>query len=82
MLPPAHLVASKVRAFSGRRRKPKAGTDWRDLAMLLLTFPELKTEEGPVRQCLEQNDAPPEALAAWRELVAEEIAPQGEDEGF
>src|SRR6516164_5464690 len=43
---PPELIAGKVVAFTRRRGKPKAGTDWRDLAMLFLTFPELKTEEG------------------------------------
>ena len=45
---PPELIAGKIAAFTRRRGKPKAGTDWRDLAVLLLTFPELKTEEGPV----------------------------------
>src|SRR5436190_2850 len=39
VLPPAELIASKVVSYHQRRGKPKAGTDWRDLALLMLTFP-------------------------------------------
>src|SRR5947207_3499789 len=49
---PPELIAGKVAAYLRRRGKPKAGTDWRDLAMLLLAFPNLKTEEGPVAGAL------------------------------
>jgi len=35
---PAELIAGKVIAYHQRRGKPKSGTDWRDLVMLLLTF--------------------------------------------
>jgi Nucleotidyl transferase AbiEii toxin, Type IV TA system len=79
---PAELIAGKVLAFASRRGKPKAGTDWRDLAMLLLTFPDLKAEEGPVAERLRAAEAPPEAMAAWRELVAAEILPEDEDAEF
>ena len=47
IIAPADLIAQKVIAFYKRRGKPKAGTDWRDIAMLLLTFPEFK--ENPSR---------------------------------
>ena len=36
VLEPAGLIASKVIAYQGRRGQPKSGTDWRDLAMLLV----------------------------------------------
>src|SRR6266850_7954943 len=42
------LIAYKVISYHPRRGQPKAGTDWRDLAMLLLKFPELKQEQGAV----------------------------------
>jgi hypothetical protein len=45
---PEELIALKVIAYHTRRGQPKSGTDWRDLAMLLLTFPELKHESGLV----------------------------------
>lgn len=43
VMAPADLIASKVISYYQRQGKPKSGTDWRDLAMLLLAFPELKT---------------------------------------
>lgn len=79
---PPELVAGKVMAWVGRRGKPKAGSDWRDLAMLLLTFPELKNRDGPVAERLRAAEASEEVLAAWKELVAEEILPEDEDAGY
>ncbi len=78
----AELIASKVMAFHNRRGQPKSGTDWRDLAMLLLTFPDLKCDPGPVTDRLQTAGALPEALAAWKTLVAQDIRPAEEDEEF
>ena len=80
VIAPPELVANKVTAWTLRRRRPKAGTDWRDLAHLLLKFPDLKTNPGPVRERLEAAAAGPEVLAAWQELVLQEILPEEEDE--
>jgi hypothetical protein len=82
VLAPADLVASKVIAYHKRRGQPKSGTDWRDLAMLLLTFPSLKCDPGPVGDRLRVAGAAPEVLAAWTALVAQDIRPAEEDEGF
>jgi hypothetical protein len=49
---PPDLIAQKVISYHARRGQPKAGTDWRDLAMLLLTFPELKKAQGAVSEAL------------------------------
>ncbi|MFN4258177.1 MAG: hypothetical protein ACK4RK_02700 [Gemmataceae bacterium] len=46
------------------------------------TFPELKTTEGPIVDCLRTAGASEKVLAAWQELVAEEIVPEGEDDKF
>src|SRR5712692_5448411 len=70
VLAPAALIASKVIAYQHRRGQPKSGTDWRDLAMLLLTFPDLKHDPGPVRECLLAPGADHSVMAAWNELVA------------
>src|SRR5207237_2847267 len=75
---PPELIAGKVAAWVRRRGKPKAGTDWRDLAMLLLTFPELKTVEGAVMERLRASGSSDEAIAAWKGLVAQEILPEDE----
>jgi Nucleotidyl transferase AbiEii toxin, Type IV TA system len=79
---PPELIAEKVVALTRRRGKPKAGADWRDVAMLLLTFPELKTDQGPVLECLRAAGAADDVLATWKEFVAQEILPEDEDEGF
>ena len=79
---PPELIAEKVAAFVVRRGSPKSFTDRRDLAILLLTFPELKSEAGPVLDRLRANSADPTALAAWSELVAEEIRAEDEDAGY
>ena len=82
VMAPAELIASKVIAYHQRRGQPKSGTDWRDLAMLLLTFPDLKRDPGPVVDRLHAAGATPEVLAVWKELVAQEIRPAAEDEEF
>ena len=81
-LTPAELIASKILAWESRRGNPKAGTDWRDLAELLLTFPELKTESGRVADCLRGGEAPESALAAWRDFVSQDIVKEDEDAGY
>jgi len=79
---PAELIASKVIAYHQRRGKPKSGTDWRDLAMLLLTFPELKRDSGPVTERLQAAGTDSAVLTVWEEFVAQEIQPADEDEEF
>lgn len=44
VLSPVGLIVSKIISYHSRRGKPKAGTDYRDLGMLLLRFPELRDE--------------------------------------
>ena len=66
---PPELIAGKVSAFTRRSGKPKAGTDWRDLANLLLTFPELKQEEGPVADRLRAMGAAEAVMTAWAETL-------------
>jgi hypothetical protein len=79
---PAELIASKVIAYHQRRGKPKSGTDWRDLAMLLLAFPEFKRDLGAVTDRLKIAGANPAVLKTWKELVAQEIRPAEEDDEF
>jgi len=82
VIAPADLIASKVIAYTQRRSHPKSGTDWRDLAMLLLAFPDLKQDSGPVTERLHDSGATPAVLATWQELVAQDIQPADEDDGF
>ena len=80
MLAPDALVASKVVAYHHRRGRPKAGTDWRDLAELLLKFPELKSDSSSVTALLRAT-APPAVMATWQEIQNQRIDPEI-DEGF
>ncbi|RME40748.1 MAG: hypothetical protein D6796_16780 [Caldilineae bacterium] len=82
ILAPVELIASKVTSYHRRRGKPKAGTDWRDLAMLLLKFPEFKNNPRPVADCLLDSGASPAVLETWREIVATEIEPEDEEDEF
>lgn len=82
VMTPPELIANKVISYHQRRGKPKSGTDWRDLAMLLLTFPELKRESGPVLERLQAAEVDPTILAVWNELVTQEITPADEDDEF
>ncbi len=82
VMEPAELIASKVISFYQRRDKPKSGTDWRDLAMLLLTFPELKYETGAVSECLRIANADTAIIQVWKDLVATKIEPPDEDDEF
>lgn len=76
---PAELVAMKAAAMAGRQHRPKGSSDLIDLQRLLLAFPDLKTDEGPVAQCLRAQGASAAAVAAWRKIVREPIEPD-EDE--
>jgi hypothetical protein len=88
---PADLIAGKVIAYHQRRGQPKSGTDWRDVAMLLLTFPELKRDPGRVRDCLLAAGAAPACRLcgskSWlkrssrqmRTMNSEGSAPRGSD---
>ena len=81
VISPPELIAQKVISYHARRGQPKAGTDWRDLAMLLLTFPELKQEQGAVSEVLKSIGCKGEVMQTWRELVAQElIEPQDDGE--
>lgn len=79
---PPELIAHKVISYHSRHGQPKAGTDWRDLAMLLLTFPELKKEQGAVSQALRSMKADDEVMRVWSELVAQEIEEPDDDGEF
>jgi hypothetical protein len=82
VLSPVELIASKVVSYHQRRGKPKSGTDWRDLAMLLLTFPNLKLDPGPVSEHLQVLGVGSTTLSLWRELVAQEVLPEEDDDEF
>ena len=82
VIAPVDLIASKVISYAQRRGSPKSGTDWRDLGMLLLSFPDLKRDTGPVTDLLLAMGAVPSVLDVWHELVAQDIQPENEDDEF
>lgn len=82
VMAPVELIVSKVIAYHQRRGRPKSGTDWRDLALLLLTFPELKCDPGPVGERLRAVGADPAVFTLWKEFVAQEISQADEDDEF
>jgi hypothetical protein len=79
VLAPADLIASKVISYHQRRGRPKSGTDWRDLALLLLAFPDLKSETGLVNDRLIEAGVEQDILNLWRDFVAQEFEPEEED---
>lgn len=82
VMAPAELIASKVISYYQRRGKPKAGTDWRDLALLLLQFPDLKQESSLVVDCLKSAGADAKIMAAWQEIVVTEIVAEDDESEF
>ena len=82
VISPAALIAAKVIAYHNRRGKPKSGTNWRDIALLLLKFPDLKHEQGPVAEQLTILGAAPAIFAVWHEFVHQEIAPEDDEAEF
>jgi hypothetical protein len=82
VLTPEELIAQKVIAYGSRLGQPKSGTDWRDLTILLLTFPKLKTETGPVLDRLKASGADTAALDEWHRLVSLDIHSDDADAGY
>jgi hypothetical protein len=78
----AELIARKVISLHSRTGQPKSGTDWRDVAMLLLAFPALKSESGPVSGILNSLGATAEEMKTWSEVVHQEISTPDDDSEF
>jgi len=79
---PPNLIALKVMSYCARRGQPKAFSDMRDLAILLLTFPELKNESGEVSKALTSFGAGEEVMNEWSDLVKQEIKAATDDDEF
>ena len=80
VLTPVELIVSKVLSYESRRGKPKSGTDWRDLAMLLVRFPELKTVDGEVSRKLSDRNASVFARDFWNDMVRQDLSVGNEDD--
>ena len=63
VVPPADLIGQKVQSMVNRSQSAKGPTDLTDIRRLLLTFPELKTLEGPVADRLQATGA---SARLWR----------------
>ena len=77
ILSPLELIAAKIIAYHARRGRPKSGTDWRDIAMLLLEFPSLKAE---VTQTLQTKNVGAAVLQTWAEIENQEFRSENEDD--
>lgn len=77
VLSPVELLASKIISYHSRKGKPKAGTDYRDLGMLLLRFPELKEK---VSETLRAKDVGEAVLETWAEIASQDFQFEDEDE--
>ncbi|MEJ7730075.1 MAG: nucleotidyl transferase AbiEii/AbiGii toxin family protein [Polyangiaceae bacterium] len=80
VLGPPELIAAKVVSMVARDKSPKGATDLADLRRLLLAFPGLKVEGEEVDASLTASQASPAAFTAWRQLVAEDIQPEDDDD--
>jgi hypothetical protein len=81
VLAPVPLIALKALSFHSRKGQPKGFSDMRDLAILFLTFPEMKTESGAVFEALNEFGATPEEIDTWHDIVTQELtAPNNDDE--
>ena len=80
VLTPVELVVSKVLSYDSRRGKPKSGTDWRDVAMLLRRFPELKVSGGEVSTLLAERNANRTAIEFWESLVGQDLSEDEDDD--
>jgi hypothetical protein len=79
---PPELIASKVICMLSRANTPKGSMDQGDLRRLLLTFPELKQKAGPVTARLTETGCSREVMAAWMELVDQDIQAQVDEDEF
>jgi hypothetical protein len=82
VVPPADLIGQKVVGMVSRSGTAKRMTDLADIHRLLLAFPELKISEGIVTERLRAAGALEPAFNAWREIAAQEISAEDDDEGY
>lgn len=80
VLTPDELIAQKVISYTARRGQPKSGTDWRDVAMLLQAYPQLKQPQGAVHDRLLAASANAATLSAWKELANLDLRAESDDD--
>jgi hypothetical protein len=79
---PEDLIAQKVIALVQRQGQPKSDTDRRDIKVLLLAYPDLKKEVGPVADRLLANAANAATITAWRDLANLDLPAPDDDAGY
>lgn len=77
VLSPVELIASKVISYHSRKSSPKSGTDYRDLGMMILKFPELKET---VSKSLKSKRVTKAILETWAEIERQDFQYKDEDE--
>ncbi len=77
VLSPLELIVSKVISFQSRYGRPKSWTDRRDLAVLLLQFPELKEK---VSENLKAKNVSEAVLETWAEIKRQDLQFEETDE--
>lgn len=77
VLSPLELIVSKVISFQSRYGKPKSWTDRRDLAVLLLRFPDLKKEVSRILQARNVSEA---VLEIWTEIEQQDFKLDDDDD--
>jgi hypothetical protein len=82
VMPPAELIRQKVVGMVSRSGTVKPMIDLADIRRLLLAFPHLKVLDGLVAERLRASGAPAPALEAWREIAAEEIVAENDEDGY
>lgn len=80
VLTPVELIASKVISYESRHGNPKSGTDWRDIAIMLLRFPDLKVADGDVAKVLASRNADENARRFWNEIVVQDISIEDDED--
>ena len=77
VLAPLDLIASKVISYHSRRGNPKSGTDWRDIGVLLIRFPELKAQ---VLENLKSKNVSDGVIDTWGEIAKQDFQSEDNDE--
>jgi len=77
VLAPLDLIVSKVISYHSRRGNPKSGTDWRDIGVLLIRFPELKDQ---VLESLKSKKAGDAILNTWMQISKQDFKAEDNDE--
>ena len=77
ILSPLELIVGKVISFQSRYGKPKSWTNRRDIAVLLLRFPELKEEAA---ESLRAKNVGKVVLETWAEIASQGFQLEDEDQ--